>query len=105
MKNLKFAILGAGNMGSAIVEGFLKTGAIQAGNIFITDQRPEPLEYFKSKGLQTSNDNGKAVAFADIVIVAVKPYIVKPLLEEIKSSLNSSKLACKKQAISAKFPC
>jgi pyrroline-5-carboxylate reductase len=89
MKNLKFAILGAGNMGSAIVEGFLKTGAIAPANIFITDQRPEPLEYFKSKGIQTGSDNRKAIAFADIVIIAVKPYVVKPLLEEIKSGLGN----------------
>ena len=90
MKNLKFAIIGAGNMGSAIAEGFLKTGAIPAGNIHITDQRPEALDYFKSKGLQTGSDNGKAVSSADIVIIAVKPYIVKPLLEEIKTYLNKS---------------
>ena len=91
MKNLKFAIIGAGNMGSAIAEGFLKTGSIEAGNIYITDQRSEPLAYFKSKGLQTGSDNGKAVSWADIVILAVKPYIVKPLLDEIKTSLNPSR--------------
>jgi len=90
MKDLKFAIIGAGNIGSAIVEGFLKTGIIKAENIFITDQRPEPLEYFKSQGLQTGNDNFKAVSFADIVIIAVKPYIVKSVLEEIKSKLVGS---------------
>ena len=91
MKNLKFTIIGAGNMGSAIAEGFLKTGAIPAGNIHITDQRPEPLAYFTSKGLQASSDNGKAVSWANIVIIAVKPYIVKPLLEEIKPYLNPSR--------------
>lgn len=88
MKDLKFAVIGAGNMGSAIVEGFLKTGAIKPGNIYITDQRPEPQAYFTSKGLQAGSDNLKAVAFADIIIIAVKPYVVKPILEEIKPALK-----------------
>lgn len=91
MKDIKFAIIGAGNIGSAIVEGFLKTGVIKPENIFITDQRPEPLEYFKSKGLHTGKDNFKAVSFADFVILAVKPYIVKSVLEEIKSKLVDSR--------------
>ncbi|HEY4788407.1 MAG TPA: pyrroline-5-carboxylate reductase [Bacteroidales bacterium] len=91
MKDLKFAIIGAGNIGSAIVEGFLKTGIIKAENIYITDQRTEPLDYFKTKGLSTGKDNDKAVSFADIVIVAVKPYIVKSVLEEIKTKLVPSR--------------
>jgi pyrroline-5-carboxylate reductase len=87
MNNLKFAIIGAGNMGSAIAEGFLKTGKISASNIFITDQRSAPLEHFKSKGLKTGMNNREAVVFADAVIIAVKPYYVKTVLEEIKPAL------------------
>lgn len=88
MERLKFAIIGAGNMGAAIAEGFLKTQRILANNIYITDQRPEPLDYFKSKGLYTGFDNCQAVEFANTIIIAVKPYLVKTVLEEIKSRLQ-----------------
>jgi pyrroline-5-carboxylate reductase len=91
MKNLKFAIIGAGNMGSAIAGGFLKTGVIKAGNIFITDCRAQALDHFKAKGLQVGNVNLAAVAFADIIILAIKPYHVKSVLEEIRPNLASSK--------------
>lgn len=91
MKNLKFAIIGAGNMGSAIAEGFLKTGLIKAENIYITDCKAQVLNYFATKGLQTGNSNAKAAAFADIVILAVKPYHVKSVLEEIKTNLDHAK--------------
>ena len=91
MKNLKFAIIGAGNMGSAIAQGFLKTGAITSENITITDQRSQPLEFFKSKGVNTGSDNGKAVASADVIILAVKPYLIKTVLAGINSSLNPEK--------------
>jgi pyrroline-5-carboxylate reductase len=90
MKNLKFAIIGAGNMGSAITEGFLKTGIIRSENIFVTDCRTQVLEKFKSKGVQAVNENVRAVTFADIIILAIKPYQIKPVLEEIKPALTSS---------------
>lgn len=91
MKNLRFAIIGAGNMGSAIAEGLLKTGMITAGNIFMTDKRPHTLDNFKAKGVQTGDNNLKAVSFADMVIVAVKPYHAKSVFEEIKSEIVQPK--------------
>lgn len=91
MNNLKFAIIGAGNMGSAIAEGLLKTGNIAASNIFITDMRAQALDRFKVNGCKTDSNNIKAAAFADIVIIAVKPYHVKTLLEEIKTELFTAK--------------
>lgn len=87
MKNLKFAIIGAGNMGSAIAEGLLKTGIITAGNIFMTDKRPNTLDNFKVKGVHTGDNNVKAASFADVVIIAVKPYHAKSVLEEIKTEI------------------
>lgn len=88
MNQMKFAIIGTGNMGSAIVDGFLKTGLIPAKNIFVTDQRPQPLEYFKAKGVGTSTNNSEAVEFADVIIIAVKPHFVKTVLTEIKPKLS-----------------
>ncbi len=89
MEQQKFAILGAGNMGSAIAEGFLKTSRINPENIYITDIRPDPLHYFKNKGLSTGKDNCQAVEFGNIIIIAVKPYLVKSVLDEIKPKLQS----------------
>jgi pyrroline-5-carboxylate reductase len=89
MDRQKYAIIGAGNMGSAIAEGFIKTGKIKPENIFITDQRPEPLAHFKQKGLHAGKNNCEAVEFANIIIIAVKPYLVKMVLEEIKPALKT----------------
>ncbi|MDP4209656.1 MAG: pyrroline-5-carboxylate reductase [Bacteroidota bacterium] len=91
MNNLKFSIIGAGNMGSAIAEGFLKTGAIKPANIWITDLRVEALDHFKAKGVNTGSNNKEAVAFADVLIIAVKPYLVKTILDEIKPQIAHSR--------------
>jgi pyrroline-5-carboxylate reductase len=91
MKDLKFAIIGAGNMGSAVAEGLLKTGIVKGDHIFMTDKRPQILDNFKSMGVHTDEDNRKAAAFADAVIIAVKPYHVKSVLEEIKADIVPAK--------------
>ena len=90
MENLKFAIIGAGNMGSAITQGFLKTGKIKAESIFVTDSRVNVLEKFKKLGVKTGQNNLDAVSFANVVIIAVKPYHIKSVLEEIKPKLDKS---------------
>lgn len=91
MEAKKIAIIGAGNMGSAILEGLLKTGSVKAENMFITDQRKEPLDYYKAKGVGTSMDNVEAVNFADVLILAVKPFLVKTVLDGIKHKFDPSK--------------
>jgi pyrroline-5-carboxylate reductase len=92
MENLSFAIIGAGNMGSAIAQGFLNTGKIKPGNIFITDQREHPLDFFKTKGVNTGSNNLDFAQKANVIILAVKPYHVKTVLEEIKSALQPAKI-------------
>jgi pyrroline-5-carboxylate reductase len=92
MENIKFTIIGAGNIGGAVAQGFLKTGKIKASNIFITDQRPQPLEEFKKNGVNTGNNNLEFSKKGDVIIVAVKPYLVKQVLEEIKPALKPNNL-------------
>ena len=75
-------------MGSAIAEGFISTHRIIPENIFITDQRPEPTDYFKGKGLKSGMNNIQAVEFANMIIIAVKPYLVKTILSEIQPHLK-----------------
>lgn len=92
MNKIKFAIIGAGNMGASIAEGFLKTGRIPAQNIYITDLRQTPLDHFTSLGLRAGTSNHEAIEFADTIIIAVKPHFVKSVLSEIKHLLNPGKI-------------
>lgn len=91
MKDLKLAIIGTGNIGSSIAEGILKTGQIKPENIMVTDQRNEPLEYFKTKGLKTSSSNLEAIEFADAIILSVKPHFVRSVLTEINPYLQTDR--------------
>jgi pyrroline-5-carboxylate reductase len=87
----KIAIIGGGNLGAAIAEGLIKSHFVPAANITVTRRNLEPLRYLESQGVQISSDNAKAIRESDVVIVAVKPYNVKEVLEGLKDNFDSKK--------------
>ena len=91
MKVGNITIIGAGNMGGAIVNGLLKSGYVDASAITIADPRKKVLEGFAEKGVHTFQSNLEAVKSADLVILAVKPYHVGSVVNEIKSELTLDK--------------
>lgn len=89
--NKKIAIIGGGNLGTAIAEGLISSGFISPENIMITKRNLQTLQSLKDKGANVSNDNNEAVRFGDVIIVAVKPFQVQEVLLGIKSGLDESK--------------
>jgi pyrroline-5-carboxylate reductase len=92
MKNKKIAIIGAGNMGGAIVVGLLKSGFVNASEIYVSDRKESVLEAMKEKRVNVFEDNLQAADQADVIIVAVKPYHIEIVLQEIKPALNPEKI-------------
>ncbi len=86
--NTKLSIIGGGNLGTAIAEGLISSGFIKAENIMITKRNTQTLDYLKAKGVQVSSSNLEALSFGNSIILAVKPFQLKDILEEIKPGLN-----------------
>jgi pyrroline-5-carboxylate reductase len=85
----KIAIIGGGNLGSAIATGLLKSNFCPAENITVTKRNTATLSALQEKGINVYSDNTKAVAENDVIILAIKPFQIKEILEEISSSLTS----------------
>jgi pyrroline-5-carboxylate reductase len=93
--NKKIAIIGGGNLGKAIAEGLVKSGFTLPGHIMITRRNIEPIRYLEEKGMLVGNDNREAARFADLVIVAVKPFQVDEVLHNMRDTLDPSRhLVC-----------
>ncbi len=92
MKNKKIAIIGVGNMGGAIAVGLLKSEFVTASDIFVSDRKESVLDEMKEKGINISAGNSEAARVADVVIIAVKPYHIEQVINEIKAELNSEKI-------------
>jgi pyrroline-5-carboxylate reductase len=92
---LKIAILGAGNIGGALLGGILKSHLAEPKDVVATDAREERRreleEQWKVRVLPTS-DNQEAVRGRDVVIIAVKPNIVPKVLEEIRDALGKNQI-------------
>ena len=92
MKDKKIAIIGGGNLGTAIAEGLMISGELTPGQLVVTRRRSELLGRLEQKGVKTGSDNHAAVLDADIVLLAVKPYQVMEILKQICPLLNDSKI-------------
>lgn len=90
-KGMKIAVLGCGNIGSAIAFGLIKSENFSASDIYCTKRKTENLVKFSEKGFQTTNDNKLAVKNSDIIIIAVTPQQLNELAEEIKTGIDSEK--------------
>ena len=91
MKKGKIAIIGGGNLGTAIAEGLIKSKFITPQNITVTRRNVNALKSLKALGVNTISDNAEAVKKSDVIIVALKPYNVKEVLEGLKKHFNPSK--------------
>jgi len=88
MTDRKVAIIGCGNIGISIVQGLLKQEIIPAKNITATRRNIEELSSLNESGVQLISDNIRAVKESNLIIIAVKPYNIINVLEEIKEHLK-----------------
>ncbi len=84
----RIAILGAGNIGTAIADGLVQAGTYRAADVFLTRRHLEPLAPLAERGFAVGSDNLAAVAQAQLVIVAVEPQQIDGLLAEIAPALD-----------------
>ncbi|PZX17466.1 pyrroline-5-carboxylate reductase [Breznakibacter xylanolyticus] len=83
MKNLKIAIIGGGNLGSAIAKGLITADRVSPSNITITRRNLSAISHLSEFGVEFESNNPKAVAGAQLVMLAVKPYLIDEVAQEI----------------------
>ena len=91
MSDTRLAILGGGNLGSAIARGLALAGSVSPEDITITRRTLAALEPLRQEGFQTTSDNATSVQSAGAVIIAVRPKQLDPVLSEIADSLDPNR--------------
>jgi pyrroline-5-carboxylate reductase len=91
IKNLKISIVGGGNLGRSVADGFLKSG-ISAQKLTISRRRILLLDDLAAKGICIEKDNKIAVSESDIIILAVKPFQAIEVISEIRPILKPGQL-------------
>lgn len=84
LKGQKIGFLGGGAMGEALMTGLLRASLVAPSELHVSDVSAGRLDQLKQKlGVNVTTDNSAVVREADIVILAVKPQVIAPLLKEI----------------------
>jgi pyrroline-5-carboxylate reductase len=80
----KLAFLGAGNMARALLRGCLERAHIAPARLGAADIARDALAKLgKELAIRTFDDNGAAAAWADVLVLSVKPQVVPSVLAEI----------------------
>ncbi|MFW6010742.1 MAG: pyrroline-5-carboxylate reductase [Gemmatimonadota bacterium] len=87
----RIAILGGGNLGRALAEGWAAAGLARPRDIHITRRRPEHLRDLEARGFGVSADNHRAVEDSRLVILAVQPQQIEALAAEIRDALDADR--------------
>ena len=80
--SLTLAVIGSGTMGEAIVRGLLASGKLKPSQIIATDRRNEVIRAIATAhGVRTTTNNAEAFREAGVVLLAVKPHEVAPVVD------------------------
>jgi pyrroline-5-carboxylate reductase len=91
--NKKVAILGAGKMGSILLQAFLRDGLLRASETWATAAHPERAALLREKlKIHASTDNADAVRHADMIFLCVKPQVVADVVREIRPEVRRDHL-------------
>ena len=99
---MKIGFIGFGNMAQALVDGLLLKEAIRPEEIFVCAKNWEKLKKnAEERGINPCRTAEETAERSDLVVVAVKPYLVAEVLEPVRGLLREKTVV----SVAAGFPC
>lgn len=90
---MKIGFIGAGNMAKAIIDGWVARKTIDTKDILIHSAHRNNYESYANRmGIKAYSTNSDLVRDADIIFMAVKPFILASVIDEIKEVVTEKKL-------------
>ncbi len=91
LQNTRIAIIGGGNIGTAITRGLLRSGKIPSDHIILTRRNISKISEFSDLGVKVMDDNCKAVSSSDVIILAVLPSQLLGLIDSLKEVISKDR--------------
>lgn len=91
MHQRTIAFIGGGNMARSLISGLIADG-YDAGRIWVTDPAEAKLAELRDRfSVRTTASNIEAAGAADIVVLAVKPQVLKGVVEALAATVQAAK--------------
>ncbi|HSL01173.1 MAG TPA: pyrroline-5-carboxylate reductase [Rubrobacteraceae bacterium] len=82
----KVGIIGAGKIGGSLLVRLAESKDFDLG---VSDIHPDHLEPYRKRGIKTTSSNRELAEQSDLLVVAVKPWDVAQVLDEVSSAFGS----------------
>ncbi|MGA2034242.1 MAG: pyrroline-5-carboxylate reductase [Thermoguttaceae bacterium] len=93
MLDQRIGLIGAGQMATALAQGFVRSGLVRAEDLLASDPSAEARSRFaRATGGRTVADNLQVAAQADVLFLAVKPQQMAKVLAELKGRIAAGGL-------------
>jgi len=83
----KVGIIGAGKIGGSLLLRLAESDGFDLG---VSDIHPEQLGHFRRSGIRTTSSNRELADESELLIVAVKPWDVAQVMQEISTSFEGT---------------
>lgn len=88
---MKIGFIGCGNMASAMIGGIIKNQVVMPENILASAKSEASRSRAKENlGIELTASNREVAAFADVLILAVKPFYYEEVIAEIKDDVKEN---------------
>lgn len=88
---MKLSIIGAGAMGGAVAAGIVTSGTLPASDVTVSLPHPAKAGRLSELGIRVVRDNVEAARGADLLILAVKPWILPCVIAELLPELDPAR--------------
>lgn len=93
MKGKKLCFIGGGRMAEAIIKGLLNKGITTPEHIVVSEPRKDRGDFLSNKyKVKVFSENPSAIEGAEMVVLAVKPQVIREVLKEISTVVNTEQL-------------
>lgn len=85
----RLGFIGGGNMARALIEGILRSNICRPSHIYVSHPSAIERPSFSSLGIENEFvDNNYVVDQSDIILLCVKPQILKSVCESLRDSID-----------------
>jgi pyrroline-5-carboxylate reductase len=101
---MKLGFIGVGNMGGAIIKGYIASGEGEGGSVAAYDKDGEKLAAAAERlGIRAAGSVGELVSASDVVALAVKPGNFEELLPQVAEAMDGQVIVSMAAGISRRF--
>ena len=91
MAEARLGVIGAGNMATALVRGLIAAGSVAPTSVWVSSPSG-PRRAIADTGVHCTTDNAVVARNADVLILAVKPYVLSSALASVAAALKPTTL-------------